>query len=120
MPWLSWIVSNVLLASLLALAAWFMQRWLRRHAIAHILWALVLVKLVTPPLVSVSLQEPPTACQNGTCCCGPHVQSTACAALPWLLLPAWSVGAAATGWTAWRRWNRFRYLLAHAVPAPAE
>jgi bla regulator protein BlaR1 len=120
MPWLSWIVSNVLLASLLALAAWFLQRWLRQYAIAHILWVLVLVKLVTPPLVSVSLQEPPTACQNGTCRCGPHVQSTARAALPWILLTAWSVGAAAAGWTAWRRWSRFRYLLAHVVSAPPE
>jgi bla regulator protein BlaR1 len=120
MPWLSCIVSNVLLASLLALAAWIMQRWLRRDAIAHMLWVLVLVKLVTPPLVSVSLQETPenVACLNGTCRCGPHVQSTARAALPWILLSVWSVGAAATGWTAWRRWNRFQYLLAHAVPAP--
>src|SRR5438270_5791648 len=112
MPWLSWIVSNVLLASLLALAAWVMQRWLRWHALAHVLWILVLVKLVTPPLVSVSLEETPdhTACQNGICRCGPHVPSTAHAALPWILLAAWSIGAAATGWTAWRRWNRFRYL----------
>ena len=45
MSWLSCVVSNVLLALLLALAAWFMQRWLRRHAIAHVLWVLVLVKL---------------------------------------------------------------------------
>ena len=122
MSWLSCLVSNVLLAALLALAAWFMQRCLRRHAIAHILWVLVLVKLVTPPLVSVSLQEPAetTACQNGTCGCGPHVPSTARAALPWMLLAAWSVGVAATGWTAWRRWQRFRSLLAHAVPASPE
>jgi len=122
MPWLSWIVSNVLLAFLLALAAWFLQRWLRRHAIAHILWVLVLVKLVTPPLVSVSLHEAPsnTACQNGTCRCGPHVQATERDLLPWILLAAWSVGAAATGWTAWCRWTRFRHLMAHAVPAPPE
>src|SRR5947209_19278391 len=107
MAFLSCIVSNVLLASLLALAAWFMQRCLRRHAVAHILWVLVLVKLVTPPLVSVSLQEPcpPTACQNGTCGCGPHLQTTVRATLPWILLAVWSVGAAATGWTAWRRWT---------------
>ena len=98
MPWLSCIVSNVLLASLLALAAWFMQRWLRRHAIAHVLWILVLVKLVTPPLVSVRLQETPgnTACQNGTCSCGPHVfpakdgvdgRSITSSASSWMLSP---------------------------------
>src|SRR5260370_37146209 len=103
MAWLSCIVSNVLLASLLALAAWFLQRWLRRPAIAHLLWVLVLVKLVTPPLVSVSLQETPgnTACLNGTCSCGPHVQTTARATFLWILLLVWSIGAAATSWTAW-------------------
>jgi bla regulator protein blaR1 len=122
MPWLSWIVSNVLLALLLALAAWFIQRCLRQHAVAHVLWVLVLVKLVTPPLVSVSLYESPTptACRNGTCGCGPHTLTPAQGRLPWILLAAWSVGAAATGWTAWCRWTRFRHLVAHAVPAPPE
>src|SRR5947208_12189399 len=122
MPWLSWIVSNVLLAALLALAACFMQRRLRRPAVAHVLWVLVLVKLVTPPLLSVPLQDPPenAACLNGTCRCGPHVQTPVRAALPWILLTAWSVGAVATAWTAWRRWNRFRSLLVHAIPAPPE
>jgi bla regulator protein blaR1 len=122
MPWLSWIVSNVLLASLLALAAWFMQRWLRRYAIAHILWILVLVKLLTPPLVSVPLQATSgnTACENGTCSCGPHVQTTVRALMPWILLAVWTPGAVATSWTAWRRWTRFRHLLTPAVPAPSE
>jgi beta-lactamase regulating signal transducer with metallopeptidase domain len=122
MPWLSLVISNILLALLLALAAWFVQRWLGRHAIAHTLWVLVLVKLVTPPLVGVSLDEPPvnTACRNGTCSCGPHGQTPAPDTVPWALLAAWSVGAAATGWTAWRRWTRFRYLMAHAVPPPPE
>ena len=73
MPWLSCIVSNVILALLLALAAWFIQRKLRWHAIAHILRVLVLVKLVTPPLVPASLltksaQELlfPSAARSGT------------------------------------------------------
>lgn len=122
MPWLSCIVSNVILALLLALAAWFVQRWLRLHAIAHILWILVLVKLVTPPLVSVSLNgsRGNTACQNGTCNCGPHGQIPPSDTLPWILLGVWSVGAVATSWTAWRRWTRFRHLMAHAIPAPPE
>ena len=42
MPWLSCIISNVVLASLLALTAWFVQRWLGRPAIARVLWVLVL------------------------------------------------------------------------------
>src|SRR5437870_3402057 len=123
MPWLSWIVSNVLLALLLALAAWFLQWCLRQHAVAHVLWVLVLVKLVTPPLLSLSVQETPVptaACQNGTCGCGPHTLTTAQGRLPWILLAAWSAGAAATGWTAWRRWTRFQHLVAPAVPAPPE
>jgi bla regulator protein BlaR1 len=122
MPWLSCVVSNVLLASSLALAAWTIQRWLRWHAVAHIFWVLVLVKLVTPPLVSVSLWTSPahTACQKGTCRCGPHLQTTARDTLSWFVLAAWSACAAATGWTAWRRWIRFRHLMAHALPAPLE
>jgi beta-lactamase regulating signal transducer with metallopeptidase domain len=124
MPWLSIVVSNVLLALLLALAAWFTQRCCRRHAIARILWILALIKLVTPPLVSVPLRAIPgiTACTLGTCACGPHAQTPSIVrdTLPWVLLAAWSAGAGATGWTAWRRWSRFRRLLAHASPVPPE
>jgi bla regulator protein blaR1 len=109
---------------LLALAAWFMQRRLRRAAVAHILWVLVLVKLVTPPLVSVPLRESPgaTACALGVCGCGQHgrTQTIVRNRLPWVLLAVWSAGAGATGWIAWRRWLRFRRLLAHAGPAPPE
>jgi hypothetical protein len=109
MPWLSCVVSNVLLALLLALAAWFVQRWLRRPAIAHVLWVLVLVKLVTPPLVSVPLHESPgiMACTLGTCGCRQHAprQTLVRDTLPWVLLATWSAGAGVTGWTAWRRWS---------------
>jgi hypothetical protein len=35
------------------------------------------------------------------------------------LFAAWSIGAGATGWAAWRRFGHFRRLLAHAVPAPS-
>jgi bla regulator protein BlaR1 len=124
MSWLSSIVSNVLLASMLALTAWFVQRRLRRPAFAHILWVLVLVKLVTPPLVSVPLRQfaGTLACRIGVCGCGKHslTQTLASDTVPWILVAAWSIGAAATGWTAWCRWTRFRRLLAHAVPAPPE
>ena len=124
MPWLSCIISNVVLASLLALTGWFVQRWLRRHAVARILWVLVLVKLVTPPLVSVPLRESPgiMACALGACGCERHVRTQTIVrdTLPWVLLAAWSAGAGATGWAAWRRWTRFRRLMAHASPAPPE
>src|SRR3954469_24902483 len=111
MPWLSWVVSNVLLALLLTLAAWAVQRWLRWHAIAHVLWVLVLVKLVTPPLVSVPLGESPakTACVLGTCDCAQHAQSQTFvgSTLPRGLLALWLAGAVATAGIAWRRWSRF-------------
>jgi bla regulator protein blaR1 len=124
MPWLSWVVSNVFLALLLALAAWFVQRGLRRPTIAHILWVLVLVKLVTPPLLSVPLGKLPgsVACALGVCGCDHHspTQTFVRDLLPWILLAAWSAGASATAWTAWRRSTRFRRLLTHASPAPPE
>jgi beta-lactamase regulating signal transducer with metallopeptidase domain len=47
-------LSNALVASVLALLAFAVSRW-RRPALAHGLWLLVLVKLVTPPLVPIYL-----------------------------------------------------------------
>lgn len=144
MVWLSSIASNVLLASPLALGAWFVQRRLQRPALARVLWLLVLVKLVTPPLVSVELSAlsgaiaprdaGPTgdspadvrpaltssplsqrvACATGICGCSLHARR------PWGLFGLWSLGAGAALSVAWCRWARFRSLLAHAAPAPAE
>ncbi len=129
MSWLSCIFSNVVLASLLALAAWFVQRRLGRHAVARILWVIVLIKLVTPPLISVPLGGSPgtgisatVACALGTCRCGPHtaIQAVVRDGLPWILLVAWFAGAGATLLAARRRWVRFDRLLAHACPAAPE
>lgn len=47
--------SNWLVSSVLAAFAWFAQSKLRRPVIAHLLWLLVLVKLVTPPLFSLAV-----------------------------------------------------------------
>jgi beta-lactamase regulating signal transducer with metallopeptidase domain len=47
-------VSNALVASVMALVAFGVSR-LRRPALAHGLWLLVLVKLITPPLLPVYL-----------------------------------------------------------------
>src|SRR5215207_9193741 len=116
MAWLSWIVSNLALAALLAAAAWIMHRRLRQPAVAHVLWVLVLIKLVTPPLVSVPLQEAriKTPCENGACSCGPHPPSFTQRMLPMTLLGLWLVGASTTGWLAWRRWSRFQRLVSNA------
>jgi beta-lactamase regulating signal transducer with metallopeptidase domain len=119
MPWLSWIASNVALASLVAIAAWFVQRHLRMNAAARILWIVALVKLVTPPLVSVQLGS--LACALGTCNCGHALtQSFVRDTLPWALLAAWSAGAGATLGLAFVRWRQFQRRLAHASPAPQE
>lgn len=50
-----WLVSNLAVASGLALAAAAVSRWGRRPALAHALWLLVLLKMVTPPVVTVRL-----------------------------------------------------------------
>lgn len=110
MTWLTCIASNVVLASILALAAWFVQRRLQLASLARILWLLVLVKLVTPPLVDISLIKLPStmACVLGVCNCPQHAAQTFVGqSWPWILLTAWAVGVAATGWIAFRRWNQF-------------
>ncbi|MFT7537855.1 MAG: bla regulator protein BlaR1, partial [Hyphomicrobiaceae bacterium] len=53
--------SNWLMSSVLAAFAWFAQSKLRRPVIAHLLWLLVLVKLVTPPLFSLAVIPAPVA-----------------------------------------------------------
>jgi beta-lactamase regulating signal transducer with metallopeptidase domain len=122
MPWLSSILSNVILASLIALAAWFVQQRLVRPAIARVLWILALVKLVTPPLASIPLVELPRtmACALGACGCEQHAGATDFIrnTLPWTLFAAWCLGATATLLAACRRWLQFRRLLTHARPAP--
>jgi beta-lactamase regulating signal transducer with metallopeptidase domain len=119
MSWISWIASNVVLASLVALAAWFVQRHLRMIAAARILWIVALVKLVTAPIVSIPVGS--LACTLGTCNCGHALsQSFVRETLPWILLGGWSAGAVATLWMACCRWARFQRLAAHARPAPQE
>ena len=124
MPLLLWVVSNVLLALLLGLAAWTVQlRW-RRPALAHGLWVLALVKLVTPPLASgpVSGSAGPVACALGLCACDHHsgMQAFVRDTLPWILLSAWAIGAVAIAAIAALRWMRFRRLTANATPASPE
>jgi beta-lactamase regulating signal transducer with metallopeptidase domain len=51
-------LSNAVVASALALVAVLVGRFCRRPALAHGLWLLVLLKLVTPPLVPVPIDWP--------------------------------------------------------------
>jgi bla regulator protein BlaR1 len=54
---MSWLLAfglkNAILALPLAALALAASRWLKRPALAHLLWAIVLVKLITPPLIEV-------------------------------------------------------------------
>lgn len=49
-----WALANALLAIPLAVAAWT-SSWLRRPAISHALWVLVLLRLFAPPLWQIPL-----------------------------------------------------------------
>ena len=51
-------LSNTVMAGVLALAAFGVGKACRRPALAHALWLLVLLKLVTPPLVRVPVPWP--------------------------------------------------------------
>ncbi len=52
------ILSNAVAAAILALAVGTFSRLCRRPALIHCLWLVVLLKLITPPVVSVSLPSP--------------------------------------------------------------
>lgn len=51
----SWVVSNTLVAGLLAGLALACDRLWKRPALAHVLWVLVLVKMLTPPMVTLPI-----------------------------------------------------------------
>ena len=46
-------ILNAITAGALALVVLLISRWLRRPAVIHALWVLVLLKLVTPPIVEI-------------------------------------------------------------------
>src|SRR6516225_7437719 len=59
MPWLLHLgLNNAAVAALLAVPALVASRWGRRPALAHALWLLVLVKLVTPSFVPLRILPP--------------------------------------------------------------
>ncbi|HZN34030.1 MAG TPA: M56 family metallopeptidase [Pirellulaceae bacterium] len=56
---MTWLVTtgltNALVAVLLAGTAYGLGRWLKRPALTHVLWVLVLIKLLTPPVFPVPI-----------------------------------------------------------------
>ena len=57
-------ISNVILASGLALIAWVVSRFLKLPHLSYLLWLLVLVKLVTPPILSIPCIDLPKVAQS--------------------------------------------------------
>jgi hypothetical protein len=54
-------LSNFVVAFLLASFALLVQQRFRAPALSHLLWAIVLIKLITPPLFSIPVLELPNA-----------------------------------------------------------
>jgi beta-lactamase regulating signal transducer with metallopeptidase domain len=140
--------ANAACAAVLALAALAAGRWSRRPALAHSLWLLVLLKLVTPPLFPLSLAwlpaepaaPPPPAPERyvvlvlndgerATTATAPTTDAPAPEAPPARSLPAWLPEALVAVWLggaavwfarAGRHVWRFHSLLRHGTSAPEE
>lgn len=52
-PWLQLTLSNLCVSTALAVVAWTVQRTHRSSWLAHVLWSLALLKLLTPPVFHV-------------------------------------------------------------------
>jgi beta-lactamase regulating signal transducer with metallopeptidase domain len=52
-------LSNLIVATLIACLAWIIQRKSKSASLANLLWALVLIKLVTPPLITLPIVAVP-------------------------------------------------------------
>ena len=59
-------LSNLVVASGIGLVAWLVQSRMRSPSLANLLWALVLIKLVTPPMVQVPLLSVPSLSTTAT------------------------------------------------------
>ncbi|MDB5314081.1 MAG: High-affnity carbon uptake protein Hat/HatR [Gemmataceae bacterium] len=55
------VLANLAVAAVLAVPAVAVGRWSRRPAVAHAAWLVVLIKLVTPPLLTIPLPVLPAA-----------------------------------------------------------
>jgi beta-lactamase regulating signal transducer with metallopeptidase domain len=86
-------LGNLAIALPLGLLAWSLQRKGTRPFLAHLIWLVVLVKLVTPPLYSLTIEAGPAALSVATVPQDPS--SVAAAAMP----------AADSGWLAGVDWQ---------------
>jgi beta-lactamase regulating signal transducer with metallopeptidase domain len=131
---MTWLLANAVCVLILAVPAWLVGRYARRPALAHALWLLVLLKLLTPPLIRPELPwlaAPPSESTLPLPTATPKAVVTEPAADveptattpqpldPWTLLTGvWLAGAAVVlGRSLWLV-TRFHSLLCHAEVAP--
>ena len=56
--WFQLVVSNIVVACLIALLAWQVGRCGRQAMLAHVLWLAFFMKLITPPIVLLPVNVP--------------------------------------------------------------
>ncbi|TWU56856.1 BlaR1 peptidase M56 [Rubripirellula tenax] len=50
-----WLIGNTVIALSIALVAILFDRYARRPALSHVLWVLVLIKLISPPIAAIPI-----------------------------------------------------------------
>lgn len=111
-------ISNAVTATLLAVVVFAAQRFIRRPALVHCLWLLVLLKLVTPPLIPIRV--PTTTIQGfldgrlGFLMHQPLSNTVA------ILLAIWGLGTVVFVLVVSRRVIRFQKFLQFGTPANPE
>jgi beta-lactamase regulating signal transducer with metallopeptidase domain len=134
------LLGNTLVAVPLAAAAWGASRSKARPALAHALWLLVFVKLLTPPIFRMPVLRPAPArtadlaalpapaanfdiawIADATPPAAPAAPSQPArrVPVPVLVFFAWALGTAAVLGLALVRTQRFRRMIRDAAPAPS-
>lgn len=128
---LLWVASNLAVSTALAVAAWLVQKRARFTTVAHLLWIMALVKLVTPPLFRVPVLAAP-ADDAGGALTAPAVVPVDVELVPaahaggwtmdaWTVTGcAWLLGSACVlAWSLWRVARFDKLLRRSSVAAPA-
>ena len=128
---LLWVASNLAVSTALAVAAWLVQKRARFTTVAHLLWIMALVKLVTPPLFRVPVLAAPADNAGGPLP-APAVVPVDVDLVPATQAGGWTMDAwTATGcawllgsafvlaWSLWRVARFDKLLRRSSVAAPA-
>ena len=128
---LLWVASNLAVSTALAVAAWLVQKRARFTTVAHLLWIMALVKLVTPPLFAVPVLAAPADNAGGALPAPaivdagvdlmPAAQAAAWTVDAWTVTGcAWLLGSACVlAWSLWRVARFDKLLRSSSVAAPA-